>query len=91
MSSGRFPPPGIPAASGCHGHSCPGPLGQLIALQVVDQGQHVTGIAPQLVQHPHHDFISVPEVIEQLVQRGPTGPRPTHAMVGEDPATTRST
>jgi hypothetical protein len=116
--SGDFLPAGLPPVFGSRSHAGPGPLGQLIALelrksghdsehgpahrpggtdafgnaakvhtpllQVIDQSQQITGIAPQPVQLPHYDPITTSQVIKEFVELGPTGPRSAHPVVGED-------
>lgn len=60
------------------------------AFQIIDEGQQVAGIAPQAVQLPENNLVSVPQVIEHRVQPGPTRPRSTHTMASEDPVATCS-
>lgn len=41
-------------------------------------------LRPSLVKLPDHDLVTVPQVIEHLVQFGSLGPRAAHAMIRND-------
>jgi len=52
--------------------------------QLVDDGEHMLGVAPEAVELPHGEDVALAEVIEASVKLWLAGRRAADAMVGED-------
>jgi hypothetical protein len=51
------------------------------AFQVINERQQIAGVASETVQLPDHYLITIPQVIEHLIQLVPVGLASAHAVL----------
>jgi hypothetical protein len=56
--------------------------------QLIYKGQEVAGVKSKPIQLPHHHLITLPQMVEELIELRPTRHRSKHSIIGEDPAAT---